>query len=131
MKFYNDRRYNLYYYRRIINFIKVIFYCIFYYKTIPNIFKFTSNLLKDFRKKNNDKANIFWDLIIVGKLTAIHNGFLMVTFYKNGRLHNTKNAAYIYGNKQKQFCLNDKRYVNQKKFTKESWRRFVKIQVFL
>mgnify|MGYP007069476646 CR=1 FL=1 len=131
MKFYNDRRYNLYYYRRIINFIKVIFYCIFYYKTIPNIFKFTSNLLKDFRKKNNDKANIFWDLIIVGKLTAIHNGFLMVRFYKNGRLHNTKNAACTDDYAYREFRLNGNWYSVNKNFTKESWRRFVKLQAFL
>ena len=131
MKFYNDRRSNLYYYRVIINLIKVIFYCLLYHKTIPNIIELTSNLIKDFRKRSDYKANIFWDIIVIERLTAIHNSFFMVRFYKNGRLHNSKNAAVINDYGYREFRLNGNWYNLNKIFTKESWRRFVKLQTFL
>ena len=52
-------------------------------------------------------------------------------FYKNGKFNNSKNASYIGplpGNKE--FFLNGTIYGNGNDFTKKSWRRFVKIQVF-
>ncbi len=65
------------------------------------------------------------------KLTAIYSHAEYVQFFKNGMYHNPKNADIIdnYGNKD--FSLNDKVYGDQDKFTKKSWRRFVKLQAFL
>ena len=68
--------------------------------------------------------------IINNKLTAIYNDFGGVIFFKNGGVHNAKNAAY-FGGEYKQFRLNAEYYGDNKSFTKESWRRFVKLQVFL
>ena len=63
------------------------------------------------------------------KLTAIYHNYDYIAFVKNSKLHNDKNAAYIY--EHKDFRLNGKYYSNQNKFTKKSWRRFVKLQAFL
>ncbi len=52
-------------------------------------------------------------------------------FYKNGMFHNAKNASNIILNRQKSFWLNNKYYGNENTFTKQSWRRFVKLQAFL
>jgi hypothetical protein len=64
------------------------------------------------------------------ELTAIHceKG---VRFVKNGNFHNNKNAAFVTINRYKEFILNDKNYGNQDNFTKQTWRRFVKLQAFL
>jgi hypothetical protein len=67
----------------------------------------------------------------MSKITAICSYYYSVVFYKNGKIHNTKNAAYINGLGYKQFVLNDKYYGVETNFTKESWRRFVKLKVFL
>jgi hypothetical protein len=66
-------------------------------------------------------------------ILAIKNDVL---FYKNGVLHNTKNAAYISYNKYKrisysQFYLNGGFYGYKKHFNKKSWRKYIKLQVFL
>ena len=74
----------------------------------------------------------YLNIIFYYKLNAIYSyqsGTL--AFYKNGQLHNAKNAAYIAFNGYKQFILNDKYYDSKNKFTKESWRRFVKMQIFI
>ena len=52
-----------------------------------------------------------------------------IVFFKNGCVHNPKNATYFRGNKE--FYLNDKIYGYERDFNKQSWRRFVKMQVFL
>jgi hypothetical protein len=86
----------------------------------------------------NDKENFdLWHKIKFDNLTAILNTIntmnyntKCVYFFKNGKWSNNKNAAYIDGI-YKQFRLNDNLYGNQKRFTKESWRRFIKMQVFL
>jgi hypothetical protein len=52
-------------------------------------------------------------------------------FYKNGLKHNVKNAAFIKPDGCKEFCLNGEIYGDQSDFTKESWRRFAKLQAFL
>ena len=79
----------------------------------------------------NNIYNSFFHKVIVSKLTAIYcRSTLQVDFYKNGELHNTKNAA-IMVDSYKGFYLNEEFYGNQNDFTKESWRRFVKLQVFL
>jgi hypothetical protein len=68
-------------------------------------------------------------------LTAIYFD-LYVVFFENGKRHNTKNASYIKYNGYKQFWLNGEKYgsnydQDQDYFTKESWRRFCKLQIFL
>jgi hypothetical protein len=79
-----------------------------------------------------DKFNsYYWGKIYYGKLISIYQStFKNILFYKYGIRHNIKNAAYI-NNVYKEFVLNDKYYGNQYTFTKESWRRFVKLQAFL
>jgi hypothetical protein len=74
----------------------------------------------------------YYDYIfaISNNITAIYSNSKIIFFYKNGKFHNTKNAAYIY-NRRKSFRFNNTWYGNQNDFTKESWRRFVKLQVFL
>jgi hypothetical protein len=65
-------------------------------------------------------------------LTAIYrSSSSSIQFYKNGLLHNYKNAAYAFIGKYKQFYLNGICYGNLNKFTKQSWRRFVKLKAFL
>jgi hypothetical protein len=79
----------------------------------------------------------YWTKIRVNKLTAILNSKNTETyancvyFFKNGRYHNAKNADYTDDNGFKDFCLNGKHYGNENLFTKETWRRFVKLQAFL
>lgn len=62
------------------------------------------------------------------KLTAVYSHYNYVQFFKNGKLHNAKNAAYINRSKYKEFYLNEEYY--EYDFTKESWQRFVKLQCF-
>lgn len=74
-----------------------------------------------------------WLKIRAYNLTAIYNDHFNVIFYKKGGMHNYKNAAYKNNNDYKEFTLNGVThfccYGNS--FTKESWRRYVKLQVFL
>ena len=84
--------------------------------------------MKFYRDKRNN-ANYYWNKIIKYKLTAIYQDFFIL-FYKNGKRHNTKNASYN-SIKYKDFYLNGKHYGNKNKFTKESWRKFAKLQCFL
>lgn len=66
------------------------------------------------------------------KLNAIYGCCFIVWFFKNGKEHNFKNASFFdKRNKYKEFCLNDKIYGDQNDFTKQSWRRFVKLKAFL
>jgi hypothetical protein len=78
--------------------------------------------------KNKD----YYYFIVNNNLAAIysntHNNIIM--FFKKGEAHNTKNAAYI-DNIIKAFYLNGNFYGNNTDFTKQSWRKFVKMQVFL
>ena len=63
------------------------------------------------------------------KLCAIvtNTSFDLVSFFKNGTYHNAKNAAYI-SHYYQSFYLNGTTCGKSNKFTKESWRRFVKLQ---
>ncbi len=86
---------------------------------------------------NNDYNNIcpYWEKIIDNKLNAVYSTYSsyyynIIIFYKNGERHNAKNASYN-SIKYKDFYLNGKHYGSKNKFTKESWRRFVKLQAFL
>ncbi len=73
----------------------------------------------------------YWRKIINNKLTAIYFTEVYIEFFKNGKGHNIKNAAFIRHDGDKQFWLNDKRYGYKFNFTKKSWRRFIKLQVFI
>jgi hypothetical protein len=77
-----------------------------------------------------DKRFYYWNKIISHKLTAIHCD-KSIRFIKNGKYHNSKNLAFIGYNGYTQFNLNGEFYGNHNDFTKESWRRFCKLQVFL
>ena len=77
-----------------------------------------------------------WDYlnkIINNKLTAIFsNKSSYVEFFKNGSFYsNAKNAAFINYIGRKEFYLNGKYYGDKYTFTKQSWRRFAKLQAFL
>jgi hypothetical protein len=72
----------------------------------------------------------YWSKINDNKLDAIYYD-IGSWFFKNGELYNTKNAAYKGNSGFKEFNLNGKVYGTEKDFTKESWRRFVKLQAFL
>jgi hypothetical protein len=65
------------------------------------------------------------------KLTCIYINDYVVVFFKNGLYYSNKNAAHINNHGHKEFYLNNQLYGDQNNFTKESWRRFVKLQVFL
>jgi hypothetical protein len=54
-----------------------------------------------------------------------------IWFYKNGKEHNNKNAAYIRYDGNEYFYLNGKCYGYKNKFTKQSWHKFAKLQIFL
>ena len=73
---------------------------------------------------------IYWSKFINSKLNAIYCD-ANIRFLKNGKHHNTKNAAFINYKGDKAFYLNDKIYGFQTKFNKKSWRIFVKFQVFI
>ncbi len=81
-----------------------------------------------FYRENNKNIN-YWNKILINKLTAILLTYdSCILFYKNGEIHNEKNAAdihYLY----KLFYLKDKNY--GAKYNKFSWCRFVKLQAFL
>ncbi len=64
------------------------------------------------------------------KITCIYINRMIVYFYKNGMYHNSKNAAIIEV-LYKEFCLNEEYYGDEYNFTKQSWRRFVKMKAFL
>ena len=84
--------------------------------------------MKFYNGKNN---RYYWDIIYDNKLTAIHFDSYGIRFYKNGISHNSKNADYVNYRGYKDFSLNGKFYGYHTDFTKETWRRFVKMQVFL
>ena len=73
----------------------------------------------------------YWGKVYYKNITAIYQSALgVILFFKNGLRHNDKNIAYNYDGYSR-FFLNDECYGNQDNFTKESWRRFVKLQAFL
>ncbi len=83
--------------------------------------------MKFYKDKINGHYS-YWHRIYNRKLTAIHSDE-SVRFIKNGRYSNSKNAAFIKYNGVKDFCLDGKSY--KEDFTKESWRRFLKLRAFL
>jgi hypothetical protein len=86
--------------------------------------------MKFYKDKNNEYY--YWDKIINNNLTAVYvNKNKSIRFFKNGKLHNSKNTAYVHKDGYKEFHLNGEYYGNKNNFTKKSWRRRVKMQVFL
>ncbi len=81
-------------------------------------YKDNSNIVLFNKMKNNN-------------LTYIYSNNTTVQFIKNGINHNYKNLAYIAFNTIKGFYLYGCYYGDQTKFTKSSWRKFTKLQVFL
>ena len=82
--------------------------------------------------RDNLKSDFYWQNILDNRLTVILLDYYnAVLFYKNGKENNTKNASYITKSGYKQFHLNGEYYGNRNNFTKQSWRKFVKMQVFL
>ncbi len=77
-----------------------------------------------------DKTFYFGQKIVDSKLTAINQSYKFIRFYKNGTIHNSKNAAYI-ADRIPDFWLNGIFYGSEEEFSKKSWRRFVKLQAFL
>ena len=84
--------------------------------------------MKFYREDKNNYE--YWNKIIRNKLNAIYHSE-SVWFFKSGKHHNFKNASYFNYNGYKEFSLNGKLYGYENDFTKKSWRKFVKIQVFL
>lgn len=83
-----------------------------------------------FYKEDRDRFN-FCNKIRINKLNAICCDFFYCEFYKNGQIHNSKNAAYINYSGYKIFYLNNKLYGYSGDYTKQSWRKFIKLQFFL
>jgi hypothetical protein len=81
----------------------------------------------------DNENNDYWNKTKDNKLTSIFISYYKTTiFFKNGIFHNNKNSAYINKNNRfKVFYLNGKLYGYHYNFTKESWRRFIKLQAFL
>jgi hypothetical protein len=75
--------------------------------------------------------NYFWNRISVNKLTTIYYDNIAIRFFKNGKYHNNKNVCYVHKEGYKYFYLDGKYYGDQDKFTKKSWRRFIKLKAFL
>ena len=79
----------------------------------------------------------YYNIIIGNDLNAIYFDerqfgdkiYYDIVFFKNGCVHNPKNAIYFRGNKE--FYLNDEIYGYERNFNKQSWRKFVKMEVFL
>jgi hypothetical protein len=78
---------------------------------------------------NDNKGYFGWNKIAINKLTAIYCNN-SIYFFKNGEKHNAKNAAYIRHSGYNSFYLNGKLYGFKYNFTKNSWRRFVKMEIF-
>ena len=82
-----------------------------------------------------DKRFYYWNKIEGNKLNAIHlDGCVSgcIRFLKSGELCNNKNAAYVQGiSGYKSFYLDGKHYGDENDFTKQSWRKFFKLQAFL
>ena len=78
---------------------------------------------------SNYNTYIYVNKIRFNNLNAIFHDYYEVIFYKNGKIHNSKNAAIYSESSGKNFWLYDMNYSNE--FTKESWRKFVKLKAFL
>jgi hypothetical protein len=81
--------------------------------------------------KYNQLGN-YLNIISYYKLNAIYSYQSgAVAFFKNAKAHSYKNASYIRRDGYKEFWLNGNFNGNHNEFTKKSWRKFVKLQLFL
>ena len=81
---------------------------------------------------DNKISSYYWFKIKDNKLDAVYYYYYTIWFFKAGKRNNTRNAAYINDNRGlKQFYLNEIKYGNENSFTKQSWRKFVKLQAFI
>jgi hypothetical protein len=72
----------------------------------------------------------FWYYIQENKLTAIFQNLNQeIVFLKKSKCHNNKNAAYI-RKYEKHFYLNGNFHGYDSFFSKDSWRRNIKLKVF-
>jgi hypothetical protein len=78
-----------------------------------------------------DKKNSFDYCNKIIKLTCIYYNGYVISFLKNGLLHNNKNTAYIRYSEYKDFYLNGKYYGGSVKFNKKLWRKYIRLQAFL
>lgn len=101
--------------------------------------------MKFFILNNKNQFNLSSSRIEQDYATSIANS--LVSFYKDDKLHNTKNAALFSKCGKKSFFLKDKMYftnfctkdnpfvsinnIFNEKITKIYWRKFIKLQVFL
>ena len=96
-----------------------------------------------FYREDHNWFNYIYNKIKNNKLTAVYYYFspfhnlklYRIEFFKDGKHHNNKNAAFIKFDTYKGFWLNDKCYGFSTNFsTKHSWRKFVrelKLKVFI
>ncbi len=90
--------------------------------------------------------NFYRNFVKSSGTCVVMNKNKTVYFFKNGLLHNTRNAASFHDRTNTAyfngvlcgFIISDLSYANfsnilykNKFFTKQSWRRFVKMQAFL
>ena len=91
--------------------------------------------MKFYRHNTYYYSHYYFDKIIINKLDCVYLHVKDIYFYKNGKLHNNKNASYQSFNKNfRTYYLNGIIYGNQKDFNKQSCRKFVrklKLQAFL
>lgn len=77
------------------------------------------------------KGTNYFNHIIKKNITCIYSTYYnFIRVFANGYANNDKNAAVI-SNNHKEFFLNGIFYGNHLDFTKNSWRKFVKLKVFL
>ena len=81
--------------------------------------------------KGNQSNIFYYDKAKNNKLICVYSDNIAVDFCENVQNHNNKNAAYINYSGFKALWLNGKCYGTNNDFTKQSWRRFVKLKAFL
>ncbi len=69
--------------------------------------------------------------LVNNKFPFIYHYTKFYTAFYNNDFHNIKNAAVIYNDGKKCFYLKGRCYGYECNFTKELWRKFIKLQAFL
>ena len=83
-----------------------------------------------FYKDKHKNDFYYFDIIKDNHISCVYYDGNDFIFFKNGDYHNYKNAAYIYFDGYEEFFINGNRIGTENNFTKQSWRRFVKLQAF-
>jgi hypothetical protein len=93
------------------------------------------NFLTTNKFDNIDSWLDYIDIIKNNKLDVIIQTSECIKFYKNGSIHNSKNAAIVYYTGDKSFIINGNNLFYSEIYgeiiDKKYWRKFVKLQVFL